>query len=89
VSGASPRDLSLNHIVRYNTVQEQANTNWSAYVGPCVVVGPAPFATAPQVRFRFTDWSAAILILAGDRVTERLRRGCLSERLSAVKWLQG
>jgi len=37
ISGGSPTDL--NWIVRYNTVQEQSSTNWSAStVAPCVKV---------------------------------------------------
>jgi hypothetical protein len=48
---------NLNRIVRYNTAQEQATTNWSATsVAPCVSfyydVTPVPLG-----HFRFTDWS--------------------------------
>jgi len=59
ISEGSP--TSLNHIVRYNTVQEQATTNWSTAVGSSIfttwVGNPLQRAT-----FRFTDWS----ILAQD-----------------------
>jgi hypothetical protein len=55
ISESSP--TNLNRIVRYNTVQEQASTNWSSStVAPAVSVssGTAP---APQARFAFTTWS--------------------------------
>jgi len=45
---------ALNYIVRYNTVQEQSTTNWSASsVGSSVLIG-AYTATA---QCRFTGWS--------------------------------
>lgn len=44
----------MNWVVRYNTVQEQSTTNWSAStVGPSVKLN----ATAPAVQVRFTGWS--------------------------------
>jgi hypothetical protein len=55
VSVGSP--TALNRIVRYNMVQEHANTNADP-IGPSMygkaVVGPS----AVQATFRFTDWSA-------------------------------
>ena len=40
ISGGSP--TSLNHIVRYSTVQEQSTTNWSSStVGPSVKIASA------------------------------------------------
>lgn len=51
---------NLNRIVRYNTVQEQANTNWieSASYGSSVITAwTPPTTTAPFARVRFTDWS--------------------------------
>jgi len=53
ISGGSP--AMLNHIVRYNTVQEQANTNWSAAtVAHSIKIGTG---TGQKAQFRFTDWS--------------------------------
>jgi hypothetical protein len=49
---------NLNRIVRYNTVQEQANANWSTYRHPSIFVAPVSVTTAPQARFRFTGWSS-------------------------------
>ena len=43
---------SLNRLVRYNTVQEQANTNWSASPGP-----QFKNVNGTHARFRFTDFS--------------------------------
>lgn len=44
-----------NHIVRYNTVQEQASTNWSAStVAHSIKFGTS---TGQDARCRFTDWS--------------------------------
>src|SRR6185436_19863165 len=54
-SESSPTNLT--RIVRYNCVQEQANTNWSAHRGPSIAATPTTVVTAPQARFRFTDWS--------------------------------
>jgi hypothetical protein len=52
VSEGTP--IQLNWIVRYNTVQEQSASAWSASsAGPSVKV----LSTAPQVRARFTGWS--------------------------------
>jgi hypothetical protein len=52
-----------NRIVRYNTVQEQANTNWT-YNSSYGSVLTAWFSTSPgpESYFRFTDWS----VLAAD-----------------------
>jgi hypothetical protein len=49
----------LNRIVRHNTVQEQANTNWTEYAsgGAGVMTTWNPAATAPHARLRFTEWS--------------------------------
>jgi hypothetical protein len=50
---------SLNRIVRYNTVQEQANTNWTEYAssGASVLTEWVSATPEPQARFRFTEWS--------------------------------
>jgi len=48
---------NLIRIVRYNTVQEQANTNWSAYRGPSVLSEWYSDSPGPEARFRFTQWS--------------------------------
>lgn len=47
---------NLNHIVRYNMVQECSNTNWNGSGGSVVGdwLGGSP---SPQTSFRFTDWS--------------------------------
>jgi hypothetical protein len=50
---------NLNRIVRYNTVQEQATTNWQTYTAPSIATSSSG---TPQARFRFTDWS----VLASD-----------------------
>jgi hypothetical protein len=50
---------SLNRVVRYNLVQEQANTNWTeypAYSGQ-IFTAWTPAATAPHARVRFTEFS--------------------------------
>ncbi len=45
----------LNYIVRYNTVQEQTTTNWSASIaGPAVQI---TFGASANVQCRFTAWS--------------------------------
>jgi hypothetical protein len=44
----------LNWIVRYNTVQEQSTTNWSANT---VAAGVKVLSVSPTVRTRFTGWS--------------------------------
>jgi hypothetical protein len=55
VSGGSPTDLS--RIVRYNTVQEQATTNWSSSsVAPSIKIASSS-SVKPQVRCRFTGFS--------------------------------
>jgi hypothetical protein len=52
VSEGAPN--ALNWIVRYNTVQEQSTTNWSASsAGPSV----KKLSSSPTVRARFTGWS--------------------------------
>ena len=44
-------------IVRYNLVQEQANTNWmSIYPGASVRIPTGPLTPAPAGSFRFTEW---------------------------------
>lgn len=52
----------LNRIVHYNTVQEQANTNWVSLSGPSVLTPWLGVSPPPTLRFRFTDWS----VLASD-----------------------
>jgi hypothetical protein len=55
ISGGSPTDL--NRIVRYNTVQEQATTNWSSSsVAPSIKIA-SNSSVKPQVRCRFTGFS--------------------------------
>jgi alpha-tubulin suppressor-like RCC1 family protein len=55
ISGGSPTDL--NRIVRYNTVQEQATTNWSSSsVAPSIKIASSS-SVKPQVRCRFTGFS--------------------------------
>jgi trimeric autotransporter adhesin len=47
----------MNHIVQFNTVQEQATSDWcEAYDGSvvCDFLGGTP---SPSLTFRFTDWS--------------------------------
>lgn len=48
---------NLNRIVRYNTVQEQANTNWT---GIGNLIAPSSYeGTSPNTaRFAFTEWVA-------------------------------
>jgi hypothetical protein len=43
-------------IVRYNTVQEQSNTNWTSGVGPSLYVGNQ-YSPPPSATCRFTDFS--------------------------------
>jgi hypothetical protein len=54
LSEGSPTNLA--RIVRYNMVQEQVNTNWSAYQHDMVLAG-STYSVSPQARFRFTGWS--------------------------------
>ncbi len=64
VSVGSP--TNLNRIVRYNLVQEQANTNWSAASAGRLLSSPYPHATnllPTELRFRFTYFSTPA---AGD-----------------------
>ena len=53
-SEGSPTNLS--RIVAYNTVQEQANTNWSARMHESIFATDN-HATPTEARFRFTFWS--------------------------------
>ena len=46
----------VNRFVRYNTVQEQSNTNWAGGFRPSFLTWDN-FAISPEIRFRFTDWS--------------------------------
>jgi hypothetical protein len=48
-----------NRLVRYNAVQEQANTHWTEYAsgGGQLVTAWTPAATAPHARVRFTEFS--------------------------------
>ncbi len=56
---ATGSPLNLCHIVRYNLVQEQANTNWSASsVGRSIVDASWGGSPRPGGQFRFTQWSA-------------------------------
>jgi hypothetical protein len=48
---------NLNQIVRYNTVQEQSSTNWSASSAAPSIRISADTATSPKGSFRFTGWS--------------------------------
>jgi len=49
---------NLIRFVRYNTIQEQAITNWSsASPGNMITGSGASLSTYPSTRFRFTDWS--------------------------------
>jgi len=55
VSVGSPS--RLNQIARYNTVQEQSSTNWSANSVAASIRISADTGTAPKGNFRFTGWS--------------------------------
>jgi len=48
---------SLNWIVRYNTVQEQVNTNWSASTIAPAIAYTLSASPQPQAQFAFTGWS--------------------------------
>jgi len=48
---------SLNWIVRYNTVQEQGNTNWSASSTAPAFAYTTTSSPKPQAQFSFTAWS--------------------------------
>jgi len=50
------------HFVRYNTVQEQSNTNWEYSTYDGTFVSGTSAATLPAANFQFTVWS----VLAGD-----------------------
>jgi hypothetical protein len=55
-AGGSPTNLV--RLVRYNTAQEQAITNWSSSSpGDLLVGGGGSMPTAPVARFRFADFS--------------------------------
>jgi hypothetical protein len=54
VCGGTP--TLLNRFVRYNTVQEQANSNWTGS-GPGLSLGAITGTPWAQVRFRFTEFS--------------------------------
>jgi hypothetical protein len=54
---------SPNYIVRYNTVQEQSNTNWeTSQWNASFVAGNSAALSPSTANFRFTDWS----VLSGD-----------------------
>jgi len=58
VMNATGSPLNLCRFVRYNLVQEQANTNWSASsVGRSVVDASWGGSPRPIGQFKFTDWS--------------------------------
>lgn len=47
-----------NRIVRFNTVQEQSNTNWTGFSGFWSILTPwLDTSPGPQSFWRFTDWS--------------------------------
>ncbi len=51
---------SLNRFVRYNTVQEQSNTNWTEWANSAayaIATAWSTTATAPILRLRFTEFS--------------------------------
>ena len=50
---------NLNRFVRYNTVQEQSNTNWTEFASGAYGIATAwtPAATAPILKLRFTEFS--------------------------------
>jgi hypothetical protein len=52
---------SPNYVVRYNTVQEQSNTNWESTSWEGCILAPGQEDTS-SANFFFTDWS----VLAGD-----------------------
>ena len=54
ISGSD--SIHLNHLTRYNTVQEQANTNWTGSASSLMNITIAP-STLPQAKFQFTDIS--------------------------------
>ncbi len=47
----------LNWIVRYNTVQEQSTTNWSASTVAPAIAFTVASTPEPQAQFTFTGWS--------------------------------
>jgi len=48
---------NLNRIVRYNTVQEEANTNWSSIRAYSILTPWFTLSPAPTAGFRFTEFS--------------------------------
>jgi hypothetical protein len=55
---------SLNRLARHNTVQEQANTNWTGGSGLVLFKEAASAAVLPEARFRFTEFP--LLSAGGD-----------------------
>ena len=68
---------NLNRFVRYNTVQEQANTNWTGDAASLMTYTSAA-AIQPKAMFRFTEWSIPggqlYHINAGSAATETILR---------------
>ena len=56
--------MVLNRLVRYNAVQEQANTNWTGGSGLVLFKEAGSASTLPEARFRFTDFP--LLSAGGD-----------------------
>jgi hypothetical protein len=54
--------LSPVRIVRYNTVQEQANTNWAGVFSPSIDTAPTDPPSSVTLSFKFCDWS----VMAND-----------------------
>jgi hypothetical protein len=55
---------NLNHMVRYNTVQEQSNTNWASTDWAGSFLNTRAIGSSPSTaNIRFVEWSA----LGGDR----------------------
>lgn len=50
---------NLNRFARYNTVQEQSNTNWTEFAsgGYAIATAWSPAPTAPVLQLRFTEFS--------------------------------
>jgi len=55
IAEGSPTNLV--RFVRYSTVQEIANTNWSGRAQPLIRTPEGNVSPPPQLRFRFTDFS--------------------------------
>src|SRR5439155_181548 len=75
ISGAD--SLHLNHLTRYNTVQEQATTNWTGSASSLMNITSSP-STLPQAKFQFTD----ISLMAGVASTRYILDGGLISNLS-------